>query len=87
MKKLKRVGKRFKGFTVGMDVHKKFIEYMIMDRQGNEVGKGRIKASWEEIVKLVEMWQKKGAVQVAFEASGSWYSMVWWRSWGGSGCR
>lgn len=73
MKKLKRVGARFKGFTVGMDVHKKFIEYVIMDRQGNEVAKGRIKASWEEIVKLVEMWQKKGAVQVAFEASGSCY--------------
>lgn len=73
MKKLKRAGKRFKGFTVGMDVHKKFIEYVVMNRQGDEVAKGRMKTSWEEIVKLLEAWMKEGAVQVAFEASGSCY--------------
>ena len=73
MKKLKRAGKRFKGFTVGMDIHKKFIEYAILDRRGNEVGKGRIGAQWEEIERLLDAWVKKGAVQVGFEASGSCY--------------
>jgi transposase len=73
MKKLKRAGKRFNGFTVGMDVHKKFIEYVIMDRFGNEVAKGRMKADWAEIVELLDRWLKKGEVQVAFEASGSCY--------------
>lgn len=73
MKKLKRARKRFKGFTVGMDIHKKFIEYVILDRRGNEVAKGRMGARWEEMERLVDGWLEKGAVQVGFEASGSCY--------------
>jgi transposase len=70
MKKLHRRARRFKGFTVGLDLHKRLIWYTVMDRRGNEVAAGRIEASPEALLRLLTPWRKQGAVQVAFEASG-----------------
>jgi hypothetical protein len=35
MKKLMRRAVRFKGFTLGLDVHKGFIEYCLLDGSGD----------------------------------------------------
>lgn len=70
MKKLLRRAKRFKGYTIGLDLHKRWIWYTVMDQRGNEVAAAKIEASREAILALFGVWRKKGAVQVAFEASG-----------------
>src|SRR5437868_569218 len=70
MKKLQRRAKRFKGFTIGLDLHKSFIQYSVLDRRGNEVAGGRIASERVEVLKLIERCEKSGAVQVVFEACG-----------------
>lgn len=70
MKKLQRQGKRFKGWSVGLDLHKRFIQYSVLDRRGNEVSNGRIEADRKSLLKLFEPWRAKGPVQVSFEACG-----------------
>src|SRR5438445_4101118 len=70
MKKLQRRARRFKGFTLGLDLHKRWIWYTVMDRRGNEVSAGKIEAGRKEVLRLTEQWTKQGALQVAFEASG-----------------
>jgi transposase len=73
MKKLKRAKRRFKGFTLGLDVHEKYIEYAVINQRGDDAGKGQIRSEWKEIEKVVQAWRKKGRVQVGFESSGSCY--------------
>ncbi len=45
MKKLTRRPVRFKGITVGLDVHQRLIEFVILDRKGDEEAGGRIFAT------------------------------------------
>ena len=70
MKKLNRKGERFKGQTLGLDIHKKFIEYCVLDGEGDEVATGRIESSREELQGLVVKLKKQGAVQASLEACG-----------------
>jgi transposase len=70
MKKLIRKGGRFKGQTLGLDIHKKFIEYCVLDGLGDEVVAGRIESSREDLRELVAKLKKQGAVQASLEACG-----------------
>ena len=69
MKKLHRNAVHFKGLTLGLDLHKKFIEWSLMDRQGNETDLGRINSTREELEKLLARW-KGQPLQVSMEACG-----------------
>jgi transposase len=73
MKTLQRRGKRFKGCTLGLDLHQAFIEVVVLDKKGNDAEAKRIPFKREALQKLLEEWQKRGAVQVAFEACGCFY--------------
>jgi transposase len=70
MKKLTRRPVRFKGLTVGLDVHKTFIEFVILDRRGDEEHGGRIESSREGLAELLRIVGRRKA-QYALEASGS----------------
>jgi hypothetical protein len=70
MRKLIRAKVRFKGLSVGLDVHKKFIQFSVMDRKGNEIEHGQIRSTPEELQKLVERLKAKDAVQFSLEACG-----------------
>lgn len=70
MKKLTRKTDRFKGCTLGLDLHQSFIQYAVLDAKGDDAGGGRIAADRKSLTTLLEQWKKKGAVQVAFEACG-----------------
>ncbi len=63
MKKLTRRMKRFKGLTVGLDLHKKFIQYSVLDARGNEVEGGRVDAKRGALLELVRRLQKRGQVR------------------------
>lgn len=69
MKKLIRNAVRFKGLTMGLDVHKKFIEYCVLDQRGNTVDAGRIESKAADLVTLLAKWKKK-PLQVTLEACG-----------------
>lgn len=69
MKKLTRKTVRFKGLTLGLDLHKKFIEWCLLDRQGDEVEGGRIGSNEKELAALLA--KRKGQpLQVCMEACG-----------------
>jgi len=70
MKKLIRKAVRFKGFTLGLDVHKKFIEYCLLDQQGDEVDAGKIGSSPEELKRLLTTLKARGPLQACLEACG-----------------
>lgn len=70
MKTLQRQGKRFKGFTIGLDLHQSFVQYVVFDKNGNMVASGRIAFGEEALAKFLAEWQARGAVQIAFEACG-----------------
>ena len=55
---------------MGLDIHKKFIEYCVLDGEGDEVATGRIESSREELQGLVVKLKKQGAVQASLEACG-----------------
>ncbi len=69
MKKLTRKAVRFKGITLGLDLHKKFIEWSAFDRQGNEQATGRIDSTPKELAKMITQWEGQ-ALQVSMEACG-----------------
>ena len=69
MKKLTRSGVRFKSLTMGLDLHKKFIEYCVLDRWGNEFASGGINSDREGMEKLLEKWKGQD-LQVCIEACG-----------------
>lgn len=69
MKKLKRVALRFKGLTVGFDLHKKWIEYCVLDEAGNEIDNGRLKNA-AELSKCVDRLLQRGRLQFSIEACG-----------------
>lgn len=70
MKKLQRRRDRFKGWSIGLDVHKRFIQYSVLDQKGDEVSNGRIDSRRSCVSKLVSEWLDQGAVQVSLEACG-----------------
>jgi len=70
MKKLTRKRNRFKGLTLGLDLHKKFIAWCVMDRKGDEMANGRINSTCEDLEKLLSRWPDQ-TLQVAMEACGS----------------
>jgi transposase len=70
MKTLLRKGKGFKGYTIGLDLHQKFIQVVVLDKQGNDVEGKRIDFKTEALEKLLAAWKALGEVQVVFEACG-----------------
>jgi transposase len=70
MKTLQRRGKRFNGFTIGLDLHQSFIQFVVLDKKGNDAAGGRIGFKKSALEKLLAEWKKRGDVQVAFEACG-----------------
>ena len=70
MKTLPRTGKRFKGYTIGMDLHQSFIEIVVLDAKGTEVGARRVASKKDALEKLLLEWKAKGGVQGVFEACG-----------------
>jgi transposase len=74
MRKLLRARQRFKGVTIGLDVHKKFIQYTVLDRQGNEVAAGRMQSTRLALRSLILKYKSSGQVQIALEACGCF----WW---------
>ena len=68
MKKLTRKVSGFKGWTMGLDVHKAFIEYCVLDERGEDVQHGRLRSNAPELETLVGLLQKKTkSLQVCLE--------------------
>lgn len=71
MKKLQRSVVRFKGITVGLDLHKKMIQYSVMNASGDEKANEEMAADASSLHRLLDEVTKDGhAVQVVLEASG-----------------
>jgi transposase len=72
MKKLTRCVVKFKGISIGLDIHISFTQWQAIDEHGNEAGSGRFPSSLKEFEKWMRQWSGK-KVQFAIEASGSVY--------------
>lgn len=70
MKKINPVRARFNGLSVGLDIHKTFIEYCVLSAKGHELENGRINSERAALEALVQKLSKKGALQVSLEACG-----------------
>lgn len=70
MKKLTRRPVRFKGLTAGLDVHLRFIEYVLLDAHGDEREAGRVPATVEGLSDLLSLLCGQEA-QFVLEAGGS----------------
>lgn len=71
MKKLHRRPSRFKGITVGLDLHKSFTQVSVLDEAGDEIDTQRIASKPEVLLKLIDRHAQAGrALQVTLEASG-----------------
>ena len=70
MKTLLRSGKSFKGYTIGLDLHQKFIQVVVLDKKGNDAESKRVDFKTEALEKLFAEWKARGDVQVVFEACG-----------------
>ncbi len=71
MKKLQRRAVRFKGLTLGLDLHTKVIQYSVIDAAGDEMVNERIASDATLLRRLIESLTADGeAVQVVLEASG-----------------
>lgn len=70
MKKLTRRPTRFDGLTLGLDVHKRVIQWCLLDRQGDEVDNERIRASRKAVRSLLTKLCERGPLQVTLEATG-----------------
>jgi len=53
MKTLQRKAKRFKGYTIGLDLHQSFIQVVVLDPRGNDAGSQRIGFKKSELEKLL----------------------------------
>lgn len=75
MRKLTRQTERFKGITVGLDVHQRVIEYVVLDRKGDEEAGGRVVATRAG---LEDVFSKVGRrrVQYVLEACSA-FLWVW----------
>jgi transposase len=71
MKKLRRESEPFKGLSIGLDLHKSFIQFSVLDGSGGEIDAGRIVSAAKELDGLMERLAMPGTpLQVAMEASG-----------------
>ena len=71
MKKLHRRPSRFKGLTVGLDLHKSFTQISVLCEAGDEIQADRIASRPAALLKLIDTLTDDGqAVQVTLEASG-----------------
>ncbi len=71
MKKLHRRPSRFKGMTIGLDLHKSLTQYSVLNEAGDEVDADRIASRPEALSKLLDTLTKDvPSVQVTLEASG-----------------
>jgi transposase len=71
MKKLTRRSKRFKGWTLGLDLHRKSMQYQWLNQRGDDQASAKLAATPELLRQLVKEVQAAGhAVQVCLEASG-----------------
>ena len=70
MKKLVRKASSFKGFTIGLDLHKKFVEFCVLNERGDEVESGRFDSTRENLLGFIGKWKKRGALQTSLEACG-----------------
>jgi transposase len=70
MKKLVRKPVHFKGLTLGLDLHKKFLEWCVMDEKGDQQDAGRIGSTRKDLDKLLAKWPGH-PLQVSMEACGS----------------
>lgn len=68
VKKLTRRFERFKGLTVGLDVHQRFVEYVILDRKGDEAAGGRFSTDPDGLSGLLAQVGRRKA-QYVLEAS------------------
>ena len=69
MRTLPRRPSRFKGLTVGLDVHKSFIQYVVLDAEGDEHSSGRFDAGRERLDAFVSALEQPA--QFALEACSS----------------
>lgn len=71
MKKLHRRPSRFKGLTVGLDLHKSFTQYSVLDEAGDEIDSDRVASQPAALSRLIDrLTCEASAVQVTLEASG-----------------
>lgn len=70
MKKINRVRARFNGLSVGLDIHKNFIEYCVLTRSGDQGSSGRMASDRATLEKWIQELRKKGPLQVSLEACG-----------------
>ena len=71
MKKLQKSVARFKGNTLGLDVHKVMIRYSVIDASGDEVANESIRSDKVELKALIDRRRADGTpLQVVLEASG-----------------
>jgi transposase len=71
MKKLQRRVEKFKGLSIGLDLHKAFIQVSVLDGHGDEAAAQRIAADADELGRLVDRLGEWGMpMRVALEASG-----------------
>lgn len=70
MKKLQRSVTRFKGNTLGLDLHKRSIQFSVLDEAGDETENEGLAACPAELAALVDRLAKDAPLQVALEASG-----------------
>jgi transposase len=68
MKKLTRRPTRFKGITVGLDVHQQFVVYQVLDRKGDDEAGGRFVADHTGLEDLLTLVGRR-KVQYVLEAS------------------
>ena len=70
MKKLNRRPNRFRGQTLGLDLHKQVLRYALLNRAGDEVVNEEVAADRDMLRRVVREYQQEGPVQVVLEASG-----------------
>jgi transposase len=70
MKKLLRKPEHFKGLTLSLDLHKKLLEYAVLDEQGDQTAGGKLDADAAAVRQWLGQWQQRGPVQLTVEACG-----------------
>lgn len=55
---------------MGLDLHKKMVQFSVLDQLGDEIENEEIASSRQELTALIDRLLKAGPVQVALEASG-----------------
>ena len=78
MKKMSRPIRKVNAFVVGLDVHAKQITYCVLDRRGEEVASGALRADAAALVAFCRKHVGRKKAHFALEASG--YSL-WIYDW------